>query len=126
MPVHIVPVHTPVVAVAELALHVSCVVRPNLVYPTVHVTIAVSRYSVPETNPNAPLMDGGDPQSTAERNIIQSKHVYIQELKCNMNWCYTLYPFPPLFLFNPRQRNWTLCTVFVFVHETCPKACEVK
>ena len=73
MPVHIVPVHTPVVAVAELALHVSCVVGPNLVYPTVHVTIAVSRYSVLETVPNTPLTDGGDPQSTAEKkrkNII--------------------------------------------------------
>ena len=66
MPVHIVPVHTPVVAVAELTLHVSCVVRPNLVYPTVHVTIAVPRYSVLETVPNTPLTDGGDPQSTAE------------------------------------------------------------
>ena len=99
MPVHIVPVHTPVVAVAELALHVTCVVRPNLVYPTVHVTIAVSRYSVLETVPNTPLTDGGDPQSTAEKkrkNTIVK--YYIQESKCNMNCCYRYHPFSPLLI----------------------------
>ena len=67
LPVQLVPVHTPVEDIDELALHVNRVETPNLVNPMLHVTIAVLRYSVPEPVSNTPLIDGGDPQSTAEK-----------------------------------------------------------